>query len=323
MKIRNLIIFLIFTIIYLFLSSSVNAQGYSLSVYPPITQITANPPAEIKSPILIANDRDESVILKIKIVPFKDSGTEEGLPIFEEDKFNDYPILKRVKIFEEDLEKEEIELGPKQEKALELRINIEEKDSFGDYYFSIIFLTQSEETEDTVSVNSAGIASNVLLTVGTQEKADAFLREFSTSFFKEQGPVPFKVRIENLGKQFITPTGTIMIKNMYGQTIGKVELLPVNILSNTVRAIPDKEIISKEKRENYQDNKNNVYAIWNEKILFGLYTAELNLDLSEDGPNFKKRIYFFAFPIQALIGLFLAIIIAVIIFQRVRKRLKV
>ena len=131
---------------------------------------------------------------------------------------------------------------------------------------------------------------------------DAVLEEFSTGFFYESGPVPFTIRIKNKGTHFIKPKGEILIKNMFGQSIGKLNLVSVNILSNSTRAISN--------------------ALWKEDFLLGFYTATLNISLSNDGPTFTKAIHFFSFPFQGLIVIVIVLISTIIIVNRVRTHMK-
>jgi hypothetical protein len=220
---------------------------------------------------------------------------------------------------------ESITLGPKQQKTLSMKVNIPEDITISDYYFSIIFVsTNSRITESNSSINQIGIATNVLLSVGQKETPKIVLEEFSTSNFFEKGPVPFTVRIKNEGIHLINPKGEITIKNVFGQTIGKLNLTSVNILFDSIRAIPNDIYTQELKLEgNSNAKKSSVdfkrpVVLWKENFLLGIYTATLNLNISDEGPTITKTIRFFAFPIEILI----IIVIAIIAFIVIRKRLK-
>ena len=111
---------------------------------------------------------------------------------------------------------------------------------------------------------------------------------------------------------------------MFGQTIGKIDLLPVNILSNSVRRIPDSLQSPAANQKDYANIKDivekNQYpvAVWPERFLLGPYTATLNLNLTGNGPVFIRKINFFAFPIEYIIGIILIIGIVVFIALRVK-----
>lgn len=175
----------------------------------------------------------------------------------------------------------------------------------GDYYLSLVFTSNPNNGTGTNSSQATiGIASNILLTIGPVGKASGSIEEFSTPFFTTKGPIPFTLRVRNSSDHYVTPKGNIVIKNMFGQIIGKVDLLPVNVLENTVRKIPD----SKQSDE--------AKAIWPEKFLVGPYTATLTMALSDTGPIFTRDIVFFAFPLEYIIAVLL--VICLIIFIAVR-----
>jgi hypothetical protein len=110
-----------------------------------------------------------------------------------------------------------------------------------------------------------------------------------------------------------------VIKNMFGQIIGKVNLLPVNILANTVRRIPD-SLQTNPNSNNYQGTF--PVAVWPEKFLVGPYTATLTLALSDNGPLFTKELVFFAFPLEYLAAIILIICLIIFIAIRVNRQRK-
>jgi hypothetical protein len=96
---------------------------------------------------------------------------------------------------------------------------------------------------------------------------------------------------------------------MFGQLIGKVDLLPTNILATSSRYLPS-------------DVNAATKAVWQEKFLLGWYSASLTVALSNTGPVYHRTIYFFALPIQVIVGIILGIILIMVIVYRVRKRLE-
>jgi len=299
-----LLIYLTFNFAFLaFNLDKAEASALSLSLDPPITEIKAIPPATVTSPLNIQNKGDAQVTLQIQIKPFK-AKEENGELAYSNETLE---ILKNIRILDANLPVENIIIGPKQQKNLNLNINIPQDISVSDYYFSVIFIsTNSSPIESSSSVNQIGIATNVLLSIGPKEIPKAVLEEFSSDTFFGKGPVPFTIRIKNEGAHFIEPKGEITIKNMFGQSIGKLDLTEVNILSGSTRAIPNK---------NSSDLKHPI-ALWRESFLLGLYTATINISMSDKGPIFTKAIYFFAFPFQVLIVIAVITIIAVVVKSR-------
>jgi len=107
---------------------------------------------------------------------------------------------------------------------------------------------------------------------------------------------------------------------MFGMTIGRVDLLPVNILSNTVRFIPGD--YSKTKNWKLEiGNWKMENALWPESFLLGPYTANLTISLSEQGPILKKTVSFIGFPIATILGLIIITILFLLIRNKVKRNL--
>lgn len=322
-NIRNLFICLLVVLVSLVFPREIEASSISLGVFPPIIQIESTPPANVSSPIEVQNMNDEPVQLKIIFKPFKSSLSENGTPEYLKDgaPFGDDPqFFQKVKVLDGEELVGSIELAPKQVKKLTLNIDIPADQPPSDYYFSVLFISKTQLETDTNNTQAAGgIGTNILLSIGPKGKTTGVVKEFSAPFWLEKGPVPFTVRVANTSKHFINPKGQILIKNMFGMTIGRVDLLPANILSNTVRFIPadySKTPKTQDLRPKIQDQ-----AIWPESFLLGPYTATLTLSLSEQGPILRKTTYFIGFPIASILGLIIVGILFLLIKNKVKQNL--
>lgn len=327
---------LIFTIIIISClitsTSKVDASSLSLGVYPPIIKIeVAKPPVDIKTPVIVINNSEETVTLKIIFKPFTASDKENGeVSYFPESQIPPPPdplLFQRIKVLENGQQTDNIVLSPGQQKQLTLHVDLPKDELLFDYYFSILFV--NEPNLDTVNQSSTtqtgAIATNVLLSIG-EDDAKGNIEEFSAPLLLEKGPVPFTLRVKNDSKQVINPAGEILIKNMFGQTVGKVDLLPVNILTDTIRAIPDSfqspDATPPAKMENGKWKMEiTPKTYWYETFLLGPYTADLRILLSDQGPVFRRTIYFFALPIQLAIGLIIALLITILIIAKLRKKI--
>ena len=308
--------------------SHVNAQSVDLGIYPPVFQIQTVPPSSIRVPFSIQNFADSSVDLTISLKPFTAAPSENGDISFLDDisSYPDPALLGRIQVLDSGNSINSLALAPKQKKDLDLTIEIPKGEVKGEYYIALLFTSNNQNTiNSNYSQASAGITSNILLSVGPLGATKGYIEDFSVPSFVFQGPVPFTVRVKNTSDHYITTKGDITIQNMFDQTIGKVNLLPVNILSNTVRRIPD-SIQSNSDSSSFTDIKavvdKNPYpvAVWPEKFLFGPYTATLTIALSDSGPLYKKSIIFFAFPAEYSLGILLIIIVVLFITLRVKQK---
>lgn len=304
--------FLLLIFYFIPLTSFAYAETLSLGIFPPIIQVDATPPTAIKHPVTITNRADTPVTLSITLRPFtaKDSLGHVGFVDEKDFILRDRDIFQKIQVLDGDTAVNEVTLDPQEEKTLTLKVGLPKDEPPADYYFSIVFLSKTAKTSTTGSAIAGGIASNVLLSIGPKDTARGFIEKFGAPFYVTNGPIPFTVIVHNLSSYYIAPQGQILIRNLYGQLIGKVDLLQQNILSNSSRSLQD--------THQFLENK----AVWPETFLFGPYTATLTVSLSPQGPLFHRTIYFFALPIQYMIGIILLLTVGIFLFTRVQRRMK-
>lgn len=312
-----------------YLGEKIYAQSISIGIYPPIMQMDTTAPTNANADFYVQNQSQESVDLNIIIKPFRPSNNIDG-EIELIDNISSFPdplFVNRVKVLSEGEIIKSLSIGPKQTEKLVLEVTLPPNQIKGDYYFTVLFVSSPKslvKTNSTLTQTSIGM--NVLLTVGPKGKTEGLISKFTTPFFVNTGPVPFKVQIANKSGHYIAPTGEIIVKNMLGNEKGKIKLMPVNILSNSTRYIPDlsqadpdldeyKKIIDTVLEEDLP------VAVLNQKFLLGIYTATLNIALNENGPSFTKTITFVAFPITYLLSIFIILGIITFIVLRVRRKI--
>lgn len=293
------------------------AEEVSLGLYPPILSINTKTPQEIASEINIKNFGEKNLYIKIRFESFN-GYSDSGRLLFEENK-DTTSLLKYISITDKGKKIEGFELAGGQEKSLQFKLTFPDQTNNSDYYFSILFISEDPTlSEETISNNSLktniGLSLPVIVTVGKAETKGS-INEFSTPLFLEKGPVPFLIRVENKGKNVFYPEGYILIENMFGQTVGKIDLLPVAVLRNSVRSIPDKASLNRNKPD--QEDK----ALWDEKFILGPYKATLYIKFANDQSYIKRSIRFFSAPIEASIGLALAGILVIIVVTRINIQL--
>jgi hypothetical protein len=310
---RLLVRVIVFSCLAIALSAkAVSAEELSLSIDPPIIQIDAEVPADIRTPISIRNGSDQNTTYSIYLVPFKANSSGNGQPDFDNSLIEEYkPIFSRTKILDQDKTLSEVTLAPRQSKNLELNINISQSQQPRDYYFSIIFVTQSSDNLDTNTGTGtkAGIGTNVLLSIKNEAKPDGAIAEFSGKKLISNGPVEFKLNLSNKSSYFVTPKGNLIIKNMFGQVVGNIEITSANILANSERLMASDNNFSSQPR-----------LIWDERLPLGKYTAEVEVALSDQGPLLKDKMTFYAFPIQAVVMLVLILVLLIGMIKRARSR---
>lgn len=314
---------LILSIFFFEFTGRAYAQGQSLSVYPPVIEVQSTPPSSPTIPIVIQNNNSEDVRLKIELVPLKTNGTSgEVVLIPEEMNKGFYPYYRdKIQFLIDSKKADTISLQALESKEIELNINLEKGDPPGDFYYSIIFISEGQNpAESSVSSLPTGIATNLLLSVGPKDEASGGISEFSTSSFKSKGPVEFTLKLHNASKHLISPTGNIEITNSFGKPVGAVKLLSQYVLSRSDRYLVDStQSTSSAQTTTLLDSIPQV--IWPEKFLFGWYKATATVQLEENGPTYKAVAYFFAFPLFFFFPLVIVLFIVLSIFLRIRRKI--
>lgn len=281
-----------------------------IGIFPPILEITATPPASAQSLISLQNQNETPHNFQITVRPFKQSSQNNGQIEYPQniDFQGPDPFLRqKIHFFDGENEIQTIRLEPLESKDIIMQIDLDKNSPLGDYYFSVIFVTEPEQGENISNTKlPAGIATNVLLSIGPKGDTTGFIQNFKTPIFLEHGPVPFTVSIENTSDHFIIPEGRINIKNIFGQPVAKLDLLPQYILSGSRRYLIDQNqaSASAELLSTIQSLKQSQpIVVWPEKLLLGVYTADLRISLGEKGPILKQTIVFFAFPVIPTLGI--------------------
>lgn len=339
MKLKNLKLkiscaFICLLLISLFIPSSALADSISLKISPSVIRIEAKPPADVWTPFTIENFSNQPISFKIGYKAFNPQLSSNGNVVFIPDGQQipgaDRNIFDKMQVIDdENVSHDTLELGPQQQERLRLRILLPQNEPSSDYYFSLIFLENMNETnqntlndniEDQKSFSTiqTGIGLNVILAVGDNETPNGSIQTYSAPVFSNDGPIPFTLKIANLGQHFIVPAGYIYIKNMFGQTVGKVQVPSSIVLAGTTRTFDNSDNIATPDN-NPQENEQ--VLMWPEKFLLGIYTANLTLTMSENGPLYVRSIRFFCFPVEQFLEILLIFIIVCYIFLRVKRKL--
>lgn len=282
------------------------AQELSFSLSPQLVELAPEIPGPLLTPIMLINNSEQKQLFTIKIIPFEADGNSGQVSFLN----IELPIKDNVAVLDNDIPITQITLRPKESKILTLYILAPENPQDGDYYFSVVFLpkidgpTDIKRGDDQIQAYSkirAGLATNVLLSLGKAKNQQPHLKivKLATENFIEHGPLPITVEIANQGKHFAKVDGQILITNLFGEVIAKLEIPAQNILAQSSRLYPT--------------------VVLADKFLIGSYSIKLNLDLPAQG---NRHTTFFALPYQRFFGIAIAVIVLLLIKKRVDKRIR-
>ncbi len=270
--------------------------GQALEIAPPVITLSADPGTTIKTQISLRDISSSNLVVKGQVNDFIAAG-EDGTPkilLDDSNVSNPFSIKGWVAPLPELL------MIPKQIKNLPVTISVPANASPGGHYGVIRFTATPPELKGTGVSLSASLGSLVLINVSGDIKEDMSVQDFIVTHngkagtLFESAPVSFTEKLKNTGNTHEQPTGQVTVKDMFGKTIGavNVNLPPRNVLPNSVR-----------KFEQPLDS-----SVIGNKKLFGRYTAQLNVTYGVKKQTVSSSLSFWVIPYR-LVGVVIAILI--------------
>lgn len=318
-----LLIISFFYTLYFILYSPVRAQQLSLSLTPPVLNVTIKPGKSILIAYTVTNVGDP-VILRSIVLPFEPKGTSGGMRIlpefegpvrFELDNSN---IKLNTPFF----------LKTRDRQQLLLRIRIPEGAPEGDYYYSLLVQSEAPPTQEGIVASraSGAIGSPILITVTESGKIDVkanialfdIVPRFKFNLFgktvrlvETTDRIPVHLILHNQGINKIQPYGTINLEGNFGER-ATYDILPQNVLSQSERlltATPQGEL---------KPNDTPV-TLMLKGFFIGKYDVDTRFNFGEGTPFLESHVSFIALPIKFIIGLIVALCIGFFIVRRLKQ----
>jgi len=269
--------------------------GQALEIGPPVISLTADPGQVITTNISLRDISSGDLLVTNEINDFV-AGGEDGTPkvILEEDSSNPYSLKSWITPIPQLL------LKPKEIKSLKITISVPANASPGGYFGVIRFTGTPPELEGTGVSLSASLGSLVLIKVNGDAKEQLAIEDFYVATGDTKGtlfeatPLNFVERLKNTGNIQEQPSGLVTVKDMFGNTVAT---LPINQ--------PARDILPDSIRKFDQPLDNTVIG---NKILFGYYTASLDVTYGSDKNKLTSSIGFWIIPYK-LIGLIIVLLI--------------
>lgn len=273
-------------------------NGQALEIAPPVMNLTANPGQTITAQVSLRDISGGKLVVTGEINDFI-AGGEDGTPkiILDNTTESPYSIKNWISPLPE------LRLDPKQIKNLPITITVPANAAPGGYYGTIRFTGVPPELKGTGVSLSASLGALILLRVNGTAKENLSIQEFSVNNNRggkantifEAAPLQFVVRLKNNGNIHEQPVGQIAITDMFNKKIAamNVNLSSKNVLPSSIREFNqtlDKSVIGN-------------------RILFGRYTAKLNMTYGSNKEVITKTISFWVIP-YTMIAIGIAVLIA-------------
>lgn len=280
------------------LASTAQAQdnrGQALEIAPPVINLSADPGESVKAEIILRDVSDSQLLVTNQINDFVADG-EDGTPklLLEGDTDSPYSMKSWISPISELL------LEPRTLTRLPITVNVPDDAAPGGYFSVIRFTGTAPEVDGSGVGLTASLGALVFMQVNGDAKEELSIEEFftnasggRTSVF-QSAPVDFSVRLKNSGNTYEQPRGQITVKDMFGQTVGtvNVNLPPRTVLPGSIRKFDqslDKGVLGN-------------------RMLFGMYTAELKVTYGPDNTVVTEKLTFWVIP-YVLIGIILALLV--------------
>lgn len=165
----------------------------------------------------------------------------------------------------------------------------------GGRYGALLVQTASQRDDSASRGASTAVVSRIAVlffvsTPGELDRSGSFV-DFTTvpdTFYFSEGPIDFGILYENTGTVHTNPAGEISITNMFGQSVGYIEVLPWSTLPQSLRL-----------RE----------VTWERETLLGRYTAEARVYLGYDDIIETKTLTFWVVDWKLLLTLTLVVVL--------------
>jgi hypothetical protein len=277
--------FVLFSILILHATPALAQESLSVTVTPPLIQLTIGPGESWASSLKIVNTNSYDVTYYATPVDFEaegEAGTGTFMPLLDVAQSGSTTLASWI-----DISRDPITIQSGTSGDVPFAVHIPESASPGGHYAAILVGTAppGDAPEGPTVKISSFVSSLLFVRIKGDVDERARIREFRTERQLYQEPkADFLLRFENLGTTHVRPQGEIVLYNMWGKERGRVQLGQKsafgNVLPNSVR------------RFSFQwAGEDNVFDI-------GRYSAVVTLSFGEDQKqNMSATTYFWVIPV--------------------------
>lgn len=273
--------------------------GQALEITPTVINLEADPGDVLKdTQIKIRNITDQTLVVRAQYNDFVAGDEEDGSPrlLLEEDgeiEPSPYTIKDWIGTIPE------VTLEANEQKVINVTLTVPNDASPGGHYGVIRFTGTPPEVDSSAVSLSASIGSLVLVRVSGDVTEEANIAELYTSrngekrSMFEYGPVTINTRFQNTGNVHTQPSGTVVVRNMFGKTVNEFKFNEKkgNVLPQSIRRF-----------ENTLEKE----------LLFGKYTVQADIVYGSSNQIVSSTTSFWVIPYK-LIALGVAVLIGFII----------
>lgn len=281
----------------IFFGLCLSTQVWSFGLAPAIIELSGEQSKILESRFTLVNDKDQEKTFYFETIKFEakdESGSPRFIP-YEEDRsdlpewitFAEKSLIVPARSFVE----------------VPFTVAVPSGIQSGGYYAAITVSDSRPPTEATTPTIQNKTAILIFLNVKGENIEKATLSDFQTSKILDKTSGTFSYKIENQGNVYLKPTGTIILKDIFGRILAEVDANPEGsrVLNNTIRKIE---------------------ADFSGKLTIGPVTAELNLKYGEQNQKLADSLVFWVLPWKILLlaaGISIVLIVGLKTFVKNKK----
>ncbi len=301
----------IFALSFLFVRPTL-AESISLGSAPTSEKLKLSPGEKYNGELVVWNLTEKAIDYQIVVRGFKQIENQPGTAILLTEEEEERALYTATSWLTMDLT--QLTLVPNKNEKLFYEINVPKDATKGEYTVMISFVSENEtKLSGTGATTTLSAGMPILVKIGDEFVENAELLDFYTSSnFFEYPNLTFYTRIKNLGDTHISPTGEIILTNIFNQEIATI---PFN---------PNGQSI-------LRDNSGNYETIWNlgtfltkdKAIVLGPIKAKLIVTYRSFQPGFApltSEISFWILPWKLILIALVAIISIIVIIKVVKKK---
>jgi len=323
---------LLIAAVTLFTVTSAHAQSNGLGVSPR-RDFTVQSGKSVSDTLYVSNlSLNQELQVNIRLVDFS-AANETGTPalhLADNAPQTPWSLKPFVKL------QNSVRIGAGKSVNIPITVTVPANQGAGSYYSAVEYTAQNPETKEKVNI-SASTASLLFVTVPGEANEKLRMKQFGAfesdkndggsfkNFFLGGAPKEFAYRLQNEGSIAEQPSGSMVIKNMFGRTVKEVEDVNIKkqlVLIGQTRRIQAcvKSSVLTSKAPTGQETKQTVCD--DPGLLPGRYTAQVALYYGLNGNNSQEILAtasFWYLPWWSIVGLGIVILLIIGLVWLIRR----
>ncbi len=208
------------------------SNAKAVTIAPLNFELNGNSGDTISNLVRVYNDLDVGIGVIMEVQDFVSAGEQGQVLVKSHEESNTYSLANWVS-----LNPQTFSLSPHSSQTVEFTVKIPAGGEPGGHYASVLATVSGEAPGGGVGINQK-VGALLLLSVAGEISENLGLVDFNPdSDLTEYGPEKLIARFKNDGTVHLKPRGFVIIKNVLGKEVVKMELPQLNVLPQSARTV--------------------------------------------------------------------------------------